>query len=208
MRPMAYRFILRLPHKQGGLPDQDFTAVVLGDDPPPGTGQKFLGTSFSGVYYFALMTGAQTALGQPETPSGSGWINFSPTYPPATQQATVGFLNLVSTIGTAIGNTAAHEMGHQLETLGPTLPIFPNMDCGLGYTNPSPPAETIPCDNGDNFAYAFFSGSGFPQTGSTSSGGMFFYGVPGGTSGVPVQTSIHWGSRDIAWLTKWGILPW
>jgi hypothetical protein len=58
----------------------------------------------------------------------------------------------MAALGTGIGNTAAHELGHQFQGGKPTLPY---MDCGHGGTRP--------CENGNNYIYNFFSGSGFPQ---------------------------------------------
>jgi hypothetical protein len=179
------------------IPDQEFVAYVVGDYPFPGSGKS----PTSVVYYFALMEGAQEALGQPSDPNtGSGWINFSPSYPP---QDPIAFQNMLHALGKGIGNAAAHEMGHHLEDIGaPSNNIFPNMDCGAGNDqgNTAPP---VPCENGDNFVYAFYKSSGLPQYGGTSSGGMFFYGVPGGTNSIPLQPAIHWGPSDDCWIRKY-----
>jgi hypothetical protein len=89
------------------IPDQEHTVYVIGNYPYPGAGQELAFSSSSSlVYYFGLMEGAQEALGQP---NGSGWTDFSPPYPPP--------VNLLQVMGTAIGNAAAHEIGHQLEQI-------------------------------------------------------------------------------------------
>ncbi len=188
-------------------PDQEYTAYVLGNYPYPAAGQRFLGTSSSGVYYFAFMEDAQDALGGPENPStGAGWVSYSPSYPP---QDTAGFVNLLVALGTGLGNGAAHEMGHWLE-LVTNIPSngsqgLPFMDCGLGNAGDSNRPTPIACENNDNFVYAFFGEDGLPQdpTNPTSTGGMFFFGVLGGTPGVPVQSPIHWGPGDVCWIQNY-----
>jgi hypothetical protein len=187
-------------------PDQEYTAYVLGDYPFPGAGRRVT-TASSAVYYFALMEGAQTALGAPQNPStGAGWLSYSPSYPP---QDTAGFENLLAAIGTGIGNAAAHEIGHQLE-LVTGIPSngsqgLPYMDCGLGNPGDSNRPVPIACENNDNFVYGFFTANGLPQypNDPQSLGGMFFYGVPGGTPGVPAQSAIHWGPGDVCWLQNY-----
>jgi len=187
--------------KPDSTPEQEYVAYVLGDSPWPAYGVTIRTTPISKVYYFGFMEGSQGALGTPENPStGAGWITYSPTYPP---QDVTTFTNMVHALGKAIGNGAAHEMGHHLEDYGSTLPIgaFPNMDCGASPENNKNPG--VSCENNDNFVYAFFNGSGLPQYGTTSSGAMFFYGVPGGTQGIPPQPAIHWGLSDACWLQNY-----
>ena len=79
------------------------------------------------------------------------------------------------------------------------------MDCGTSPENKSNPG--IACLNDDNFVYAFFNGSGFPQYGGNSSGAMFFYGILGGTQGIPPQPAIHWGTSDDCWLRNYASRP-
>jgi hypothetical protein len=188
-------------------PQQEYTAFVLGDYPYSTAGQRFLASPYSGVYYFYFLENAQIALGQEQPPGQSpNWLDFSPTYPP---QDVTRFVNLLKAIGTAIGNGAAHEMGHQLELIT-TLKSnnnkgFPFMDCGLGLSHNPNRDVPIACENNDNFVYGFFTAEGYPQdpTNPYSLGGMFFYGVPGGQNGVPPQSAIHWGPSDICWLKNY-----
>ena len=187
--------------KADSTPEQEYVAYVLGTSPWPGYGLTIRTTPISKVYYFGFMEGAQEALGKPENPStGAGWIKYSPSDP--TQDVTT-FTDMVHALGKAIGNGAAHEIGHHLEDYGSTLPIgaFPNMDCGASPENIKNPG--VPCEHDDNFVYAFFNGRGLPQYGTTSSGAMFFYGVPGGTQGIPSQPAIHWGPSDACWLQNY-----
>jgi hypothetical protein len=182
-------------------PSQEYVAYVLGDTPWPTFGVTIRTTPSSKVYYYGFMEGAQTALGQVEVPStGAGWVNYSPSYPP---QDVAGFVDMLHALGKGIGNTAAHEMGHHLEDYGATsgIGVFPNMDCGASQENTLNPG--VPCEGDDNFVYAFFSGSGKPQYGTTSSGAMFLYGIPGGTQGIPPQPTIHWGPSDGCWLQNY-----
>ncbi len=184
------------------VPDQDFTAYVVGDYPFPEAGQKF-SSNASKVYYFALMQGAQEALGRPD-PDSSQWLIFSPSYPPPNPSA---FFNA---LGTAIGNTAAHETGHYLETIQNIASNnnagMPFIDCGEGNQGDKNRPLAVPCgSDNDNFVYGFYNSDGEPQypNNPKSVGGMFFYGIPGGTPGVPVQTPIHWGPSDICWLQNY-----
>jgi hypothetical protein len=187
------------------VPDQEFTVYVLGDYPFLSSGKLYSDTA-SVVYYYALMEGAQEALGQPEIPStGAGWLNYSPSYPPQDQ---ISFVNLLRAMGTAIGNASAHEIGHHLERITTIksngLQGLPFMDCGLG--NPGDANRPVPiaCQGNDNFVYGFYNSGGHPQYGApTDTGGMFFYGIPGGTPGVPVQPAIQWGTADICWLQNY-----
>jgi hypothetical protein len=187
-------------------PDQEFTAYILGDYPFPGAG-KFFSDSSSAVYYFALMEGAQEALGQPANPTtGAGWIDFSPSYPPPDTNA---FVNYLRAVGKAIGNSAAHEMGHHLERIKNIQSNnnlgFPFMDCGIGSPGTPNRPVALACENSDNFVYAFYDADGLPQDPNNphSTGGMFFYGVPGGQLGIPVQAPIHWGPSDVCWLQNY-----
>jgi len=51
--------------------------------------------------------------------------------------------------------------------------------------------------NDDNFIYGFYNSSGFPQYPGdpASPGGMFFYGVLGGSPGIPVQNPHSLGNE-------------
>jgi hypothetical protein len=174
----------------------------LGDHPFAGSGKR-ISDSASAVYYFSSMEGAQEALGSPEIPGGAGWINFSPAYPP---QDAAKFADSLRAMGRAIGNAAAHEIGHHLErirTIESNGNIgLPFMDCGLGNRNDPNRPVPMDCEGSDSFVYSFFNADGFPQFPGepSSTGGMFFYGVPGGMPGVPVQPPIHWGPSNVCWL--------
>ena len=193
-----------------GTPDQEFTAFVLGDNPYPTAGQRFLTTPYSGVYYYYFMENAQQALGHPEIPAnGAGWIDFSPTLTQTTAPADPSFLNIMIAIGTAIGNAAAHEMGHHLELItnikSNNYQGLPYMDCGLGMPHDRNRPVPVPCEGYNNFVYGFYTPDGSPQYPGDpySTGGMFFYGVSGGQSGVPVQSPIQWGPSDDRWLQNY-----
>ena len=185
-------------------PDQDYTVYVVGDYPFGSAGQ-FFSDSASKVFYFSVMEGSQEALGRPPScPDCGGWSDYSPSYPPADTQ---GFVNLLKAMGTGIGNAAAHEIGHHLERITNISSNddtgFPFMDCGLGDINdPNRGFGPIDCENGDDFVYGFYSESGFPHYADDSmdSGGMFFYGVAGGTPGIPAQKRVHWGPSEVCWL--------
>lgn len=109
----------------------DHVVNIVGDpQPPPGEGGATLKpcglagsncTFNSVVYYAAIMNGAQ----------GTTASLYSPTYPPVTNQQKTNFQNLLVAIGIGLGNTAAHELGHQLE--------LKDMDCnGGGGCTPAP----------------------------------------------------------------------
>lgn len=157
------------------VPDQDYTVYMVGDYPFPGGGELF-SDSASKVYYFALMEGSQEALGQPEFSNGVGWILYSPSSP----QNTTAFVNLLKAMGTAMGNSAAHEIGHHLERIDNIKSNnnagFPYMDCGWGNPGDKNRPVAIHCEGtpDDNFVYSFYNSSGLPQdpTDPSSRGAM------------------------------------
>jgi hypothetical protein len=176
--------------------EQDFTAYVVGTWPTPAAAFEFPGASTGRIFYLEMMNGTQLALGYDPTiqgpDCGHSWCNFTPPYPPQASDA----LKLMKAIGKAIGNAAAHETGHYLETARSfSGSVFPYMDCGLGNTRALHGA--IACEV-DNFVYNFFSASGFPQipTIPTSTGAQFFFiDIPG----HPIQ----WGPKNICWLQNY-----
>jgi hypothetical protein len=196
---------------------EEFTVHVVGNWPAPAIGFEFPYSVFFGngqgrLYYLAIMDDAQMALGQPgPPPTDSGWVPLAPTYPPNTQQDLQDFQKLIAAIGTAIGNAAAHETGHYLESLNSLHgKMFQYLDCGLGNTQVNPAFE---CEKGDNFVCNFFSASGLPQdpNNTKSVGGMFFYGVPGADVENAfhekvdwLQTPIHWSPTNDCWLQNYG----
>jgi hypothetical protein len=91
------------------------------------------------VYYLSLMCGAQVALG----PYG----NSSHFSPPTSD--TANFQKLVTAIGNAIGNVAAHETGHQLAFNADPFKLT-GMDCGT---------SVKPCENGEDAVYEYYMDS-------------------------------------------------
>lgn len=93
------------------------TNVVANNDGAGVTGQNcstlgILSCSWNSVvYYTVAMNQAQVLV---------PGLN-SPAYPPQTSAQKTAFQNLLSAIGKGIGNTAAHELGHQFQ--------LPDMDC-------------------------------------------------------------------------------
>jgi hypothetical protein len=167
--------------------DQEFGAYVVGDLTPPGTGQSFTEIHSSKVFYWAVMIGAQEALGHVD--SFGSWVDLNLTYPPATASDKAAFMNLMRAIGKGIGDAATHEMGHQLERyMLNGVGFFPFMDCGDKYY----------CENGDNYVYNFFNGDGFPNDSLNSIGGQFFY------IDVPKHLPIHWQTSNDCWLQMYG----
>ncbi len=171
--------------------DQEHLVGVVGGWPAAGTGQ-LLDLRHSAVYYWPILANAQIAAGYP---SGSGpacnpnaaWCDLQPAYPPSTPTDVASFQKIMAAFGTGIGNSAAHELGHQFQS-GPPLLLY--MDCGNGGTRP--------CENNDNFVYEFFAGSGLPQDPNDSSGtgAQFKYLTAPGTP------PIHWGLYDACSLKR------
>jgi hypothetical protein len=111
------------------IADQEHIVGVLGGW-SGGTGE-LLDLVHSAVYYWPILNNAQIAIGYPE---GQGpncgvvdWCAIRPTYPPATATDVTTFQKLMAAFGTGIGNSAAHELGHQFQAGKPTLQY---MDCG------------------------------------------------------------------------------
>jgi hypothetical protein len=75
----------------------------------------------SNVYYLSSMGYAQWAL---EFVNPIGTAPLSPSYPPSNPTAAAQFTQVMTAIGTGIGNIAVHETGHQLS--------LPQMDCSNG----------------------------------------------------------------------------
>jgi hypothetical protein len=129
-------------------------------------------------------------------PSGpnckQSWCGLYPNYPPQTSSDTATFQSLMAALGTGIGNSVAHELGHQFQ--GGTPPLT-YMDCGHDTARPG---GSIACENGNNYVYNFFGGSGFPQisTDVDSTGAQFKYVM------VPGVPAINWGPAEICALTR------
>lgn len=169
--------------------DQGHVVRVAGDLNNPPFGKTYgpsenplFGTpvNASNVYYYPIMTNSVAAWWSKDSPSNDS--NWCPTYslqPSATDLQK--FNKIMKTIGVAIGNMAAHEVGHHLSR-------FPYMDCRPGG-----------CQDNDNFVYNFYSGMATPSNpsnpGDPANGGLFFYGLD--------VNPIHWGQRNDCYLTNW-----
>jgi predicted secreted protein len=180
---MPYPVLVRpMKTSQEGTDKSKITyPIFVTGDVNPNTGWS-PNQAISFVFYRPIMGQAQVALGAPPScgnPPCSGWVDFSPTYPPSTPQDEADFESLMRAIGRGIGNTAAHEAGWQF--------ALHYMDCGphsAGATGPDP------CQNGNDFIYEFFSGSGAQYTGPGSGGAQFKY------TDVPGQV-LHWAPDDV-----------
>jgi hypothetical protein len=151
-------------------------------------GKSFLLTKTSNLYYLTALTAAQDALNL-SPKSGT------PTWPPTAQNMST-FLAIMGAIGKGIGNGAAHEIGHHLQQIRPSMgglfhvnQQFPYMDCGMLNSD-------FPCQDGNNFVYNFWTANGGAQGPGDLSGGSFFYvDIPG--------HPIHWGRDNVCWLVNW-----
>jgi hypothetical protein len=104
---------------------------------------------FSWVYYLPIMGNSQQALAY-ILGGGSESSPVSPQYPPTDATSRAQFLQVVNSIGYAIGTTAAHETGHQL--------ALPYMDCDLpGHA--SCPEEFIYQNGGGGSNHEWFYGA-------------------------------------------------
>jgi hypothetical protein len=95
----------------------------------------------------------------------------------------------VNTTGIAIGNAAAHEIGHQLDG-------FPFMDCGP----PDTPGAYYVCENNDEFVYNFWNENSQyndpKNPNDPANGGEFFYELP-------TEPLIHWQKTTDCYLDWW-----
>ena len=105
-------------------------------------------------------------------------------------------------VGKSATTAARNPRGSLDALLHSMLQTSPNVS-DLIFSPGRPPqvevrGQLLPC-NGE--------GAGFPQDPSDakSVGGMFFYGVPGGTPYVPAQQPIHWGHSDVCWLQNYSV---
>ena len=130
------RSILNCPPSSGFkclLPDQEHIAYVVGDWLPGASGYTPSAT-VSRVYYLAAMQNAQNAT------------NVSPVSIPTTSPAINDFVTrLLPAIGIGIGNTAAHELGHQM-----AFNVAIVMDC-------NEPGANRPCANGDDHVFEVYA---------------------------------------------------
>lgn len=111
------------------LPDQEHIAYVVGDW-LPGVSGYTPSANVSRVYYLTAMQNAQNAT------------NVSPVSIPTTSPAINDFVTrLLPAIGTGIGNTAAHELGHQM-----AFSVVIIMDC-------DEPGANRPCATGDDHLF-------------------------------------------------------
>jgi hypothetical protein len=114
-------------------------------------------------------------MGEAQIAEGSladnSWQPLNPQYPPGEYQQ-ADFLQIMGATGTGIGNTAAHEIGHQFS--------LPNMDCG---TTDQPCVGTGPQSN----FYDYYSASGYPPS-QASSGAQSIY--------LYIGPPLKWSSDD------------
>lgn len=163
------------------VPDQDHIAYVNADPGPltqsglPCGATPPASSAKSYVYYLSTMANAQIALGS--LVNGT-WQYLTPPWPPVpqTQQS---FLNLMTAAGVGIGNTAAHEIGHQFS--------LPYMDCGI-YGHPACPGSDPPY-----LHYEYGSCSGFPPSQSS---------MPSQVQYLDVGAPLHWGDPAAANLQR------
>jgi hypothetical protein len=177
--------------------DQSHVVRVGGDLNPKGYGITAGGqltpavgmvVTKSNVYYYLIMTSSVDALATINSPSNAP-LTWCPIYPPGPGTGDLQkFQNIMTTIGTTIGNAAAHELGHQLSK-------FPYMDCGPGYGNP----PYGPCEKNNNFVYNFWNETPSPNDPNDPSdpanGGLFFYGLD--------VKPIEWEKTNRCYLRFW-----
>src|SRR5262249_24062430 len=122
--------VMILPKSKG----VDFTVYVADENPNAGNDPG----AFGAVYYFGDMEEAQRAAG---APCGADYCDWSPLI-----SDRPAMYKLMVAIGTGLGRSAAHEVGHELTRSG-----LPLMDCGLGNRGgyPNPPQRACD-DNNDN----------------------------------------------------------
>jgi hypothetical protein len=151
-------------------------ADVLTQYPTPCGDTNPLQTPFrtSRVYYVPSMGNAQIAVG---TLINNSWAPLSPPNPPAPDQ-TSNFLTILTSTARGIGNTAAHEIGHQFQ--------LPDMECGTSQ-NPCPGTGTA-----SNF-YEYYSCSGYPPS-QASSGAQSIY--------LSIGPPLRWTSADANSLSQ------
>ncbi len=181
-------------------PDQERLVGVLGGWPSQEQTGELINLTRSAVYYWPILENAQIAIGYARgqgVDCGQSWCTQTPSYPPQTPSDLATFQRLMAAIGTGIGNSAAHELGHQYQSGTPTLPY---MDCGHDVDRVG---GSISCEvdgNGhvNNFVYNFFGGSGFSQDplDANSTGAQFKYVV------VPGAPAIQWGPAEFSALTQ------
>jgi hypothetical protein len=188
--------------------DQGHLVRVGGDINAPGYGKTAgnqitpmagFTVTLSNVYYYPIMTSAITGLWNKASPTNSA--AWCPAYPPrpGTDDAQK-FWSIMTTIGTAIGNAAAHELGHQLSK-------FPYMDCGpanLVATTGGMAPPYLTCQNSDNFVYNFWTEAPTPSDpnnpADAANGGLFFYGLD--------VRSIQWEQQNRCYLGYFGSHEW
>ena len=181
-------------------PDQEHVVGVLGGWPSQGQTGELINLTRSAVYYWPILENAQVAIGyaRGEGPDcGQSWCTQNPSYPPQSPSDSATFQRLMAAIGTAIGNSAAHELGHQFQSGTPTLPY---MDCGYDVSRPGGMISCEVDNTGkvNNFVYNFFGGSGYPQDplSANSTGAQFKYVL------VPGAPAIQWGPAEVSALTQ------
>lgn len=121
------------------------------------TGLTSSSGAFSWVFYLAEMCSAQPR----DAPSFSDKSNFE---------------KLLRAIGRGIGNTAAHETGHQINT---RRPVLPGMECGV-----------------DVQGYGYKACEGDVNS-------VYEYGAVGQWNFVTWDQPIHWEPTDQCIIERW-----
>jgi hypothetical protein len=174
--------------------DQNHVVRVAGNPNPPSVGYTYSNTltplpgvvvTQSDVYYYQVMKNAETAWWN----YNSSAANWCPNYPPQNTSDVQKLQTITNTIGVAIGNAAAHEIGHQLDG-------FPYMDCG-----PTGAQGSIQgCEKNNNFVYNFYTANPLyddpKNPNDPANGGEFFYDLPN-------QPLIHWETTNDCYLNYW-----
>ncbi|PYT87373.1 MAG: hypothetical protein DMG36_25440 [Acidobacteria bacterium] len=145
------------------------------------------GDGRSYVFYQDHLQQAQWATGVSSTQTAcatdydisTSWCALSPTYSTSLSNQQVSqFFAIMGAIGTGLGNTAAHELGHQYK--------LPQMDCD------DPNHQPCPGGGAHDFLHEFYSASGLPLSPSNPGGGRDHYRTIG----------LSWTVEDILSLTK------
>jgi len=98
------------------------------------TGETTGLTPLSFVYYWKSLENSQN------------YLNSTPLYPPQTNNDQRAFQQLLRAVGTGLGNSAAHEIAHQVDY---------KLKTGIADCNKSP--TIYPCAGGDNDVFEYYA---------------------------------------------------
>lgn len=150
------------PRRRNTVPDpsQEYVAYVIGNYSGQLQDAGITTNLGSFVFYQDIMGQAQWANGYSSTANNcatifdkpTAWCALSPTYEATLSSAQQSqFTAIMGAIGIAIGNTGAHELGHQFN--------LPQMDCD------APARIACPGSGPHDLLYEFYLGSGLPNGG-------------------------------------------